>query len=229
MADVVNRSPDRRVATAQAATEFLAEELARRGVYEVVPQAERERAARRRGVPPPLTLEALTDVARDLEAELIVSGEIQVAEARSREGRREAEVGLVVRVVDRMGGDLVAGAAERGQTHDAPGGSKTDGLLLLDAARAAAYRVAERLAEARPIHGTVLNSAGRGQVTLNRGAGHGVQKQQEFLVYRDGRRVGRLRVRRLFSNYAEMTIVDNSGGIQAQDHAVSVSLEPRLR
>jgi hypothetical protein len=63
---------------------------------------------------------------------------------------------------------------------------------------------------------------------LNRGVSHGVKARQEFIVYRGSKRVGRVQARKPSSSYTELTVLENSGGIQPQDRVVSLFPEPRL-
>jgi hypothetical protein len=110
----------------------------------------------------------------------------------------------------------------------APAGSKSEGELAIDAVALAATRAADRIEAYQPITGTIMNSVGNGPIMLNRGVSHGVKAKQEFIVLREGRRVGRVQARKPSSAYTELTVLDNSGGIQPQDRVVSLFPEPRL-
>jgi hypothetical protein len=63
---------------------------------------------------------------------------------------------------------------------------------------------------------------------LNRGAGHGVKKDQVFVVYRNGIAVGRARAARVSQTYTELRVTDNTLGIQPQDRAAAIFPEPKF-
>lgn len=227
VADFANTSKDRHATIAQAAADAVAVELKKRGLYEVVSRREVEKAAVNRALRAPYEPEDYVQVARDLGATVIVSGEIREVTASSRAGERQIEIGLIVRVKDAGSGDMLNGAAVRASV-SAPGASKSEGELGIDAAALAATRAAAQMEAYQPITGTIMNSVGNGPIMLNRGVSHGVKPKQEFIVLRAGRRVGRVQARRPTSAYTELTILDNSGGIQPQDRVTSLFPEPRL-
>jgi hypothetical protein len=225
----VNTSRDRHETVVATATDAVAVELAKRGLYEVVTKQETDKAARERGVRPPFSQTDLLGLAKDLEATLIVTGEVHHVESRTNSDRqREIEVGLIIRVKDIASGEMVNGAAERGVVIDPGRGQKTDGELAIEAAAQAARRIGLAIGDHKPIEGTILNSAGGGSVVLNRGASHGVKGKQEFLVFRAGERVGRVKAGRVYASYTELTVVDNGLGIRPQDKVVSIFPEPKF-
>lgn len=229
VADVTNESKAPYTVVGRVATDTLALELVKSGVYDVISRTAVERAAKLRGMKGPFNADDLASLARDLDARLIISGEIRTASIRNKDRQRQADLGLVVRVLDlQAGSELINGAAEHGDALDSQDGHKSDGLLYMDAAISAAVHCANRIATFRPLEGTILNSSGQGFVVLNRGVSHGMKKKQEFIVYRRGIRVGRLGILRLDTSYTDMSILDNQG-IQPGDHAVAVFPEPKLR
>lgn len=226
VADFVNTTKERAPGMTRLATDAVAVELNRRGVYRVLAQREMDRAARERGLHAPYNDDDLAALAKELDVDLVVTGEIRQAETRVRDRQREVAVGLVVRVRSIALGEMVNGAAERGTALDPPDGSKTEGVLLMDAVTSAAIRAANRIADYKPIVGTVLNSTGHDIIVLNRGAGYGVRGKQEFVVFRDGGRVGRVKVFKVYSSYTELTVLDAPGGIRPEDKAVAIFPEP---
>src|SRR2546427_10605177 len=119
-------------------------------------------------------------MAREHDASLIMNGEVRYVDFRIKDDQKEIEVGLVVRVRRLALDELVNGAAERAVASDAKKGAKPEILMTLDAAADAAARAVSRIAAYRPVEGTVMNTAGKGFVVMNRGAGHGVKGKQEF-------------------------------------------------
>jgi TolB-like protein len=229
IADFVNASNDRHTVMVRAATDATALELTKRGVYAVIAQNEVDRAARERGLRVPYREEDWVALAKELDAPLLITGEIHHAGSRIRDRQREMEVGLIVRVRDLALGEMVNGAAERGIAPDSPDGNKTEGVLLMDAAAAAAARCAARIAAYRPIVGTILSTGSTGGVAIiNRGSGDGVRSKQEFLIVNRGVVVARLRAGRVSLADTELKVIENIGGIRPQDKAIAVFPEPKF-
>lgn len=226
--DFVSAAGNLPALTLRTATDTVAMELQARRVCEVVTRPEMERAARARGLQAPYRDEDLQVLARELGAVVVVTGEIRSVEDR-REGDRPAvEVGLIVRIRHVGLDEMINGAAERGSALEPSNGSKTRSALLMEAAHSAGVRAVARIADYRPLTGTILNREGSGIVVLNRGSSHGVRGKQEFVVFREGARVGRVQVYKLFPQFTEMRIVESTGGIQPQDRAVAIFPEPKF-
>jgi hypothetical protein len=98
----------------------------------------------------------------------------------------------------------------------------------MDAAVAGAEQCAARIAQTRPITGTVLNNQGNDLVVINRGLGDGVKKGQEFVAYRSGVAVARLRMFKPFGQYTLLKVTEATMGVQPQDRVVAVFPEPRF-
>jgi hypothetical protein len=228
VAETVNSSRDTHTTLARATTDALAVELARKNVYEVVSRKEMERAAKERGLRAPYSETDLQAIAKEAGASIVVTSEIKSVEPIAREKSRGIEVGLIVRARDAASGELVNGAAERAYALEAADGTKTEGLLAMDAASGASARAVAKMAVYTPISGTILSSAGTRGMVLNRGAGHGVKKKQEFLIFRNDILVGRARAGNVSPSYTELHVIENTLGIQAQDHVLSVFPEPKL-
>jgi hypothetical protein len=228
VADFVSSAGNLPALALRTATDAVAMELQARKVCEVVTRPEMERAARARGLQPPYRDEDLRILARDLAAAVVVTGEIRSVEDRREGDRPVIEVGLIVRIRHVALDEMINGAAERGSAIEPSNGSKTRSALLMEAANSAGVRAVARIADYRPLTGTILNSEGSGIVVLNRGSSHGVKGRQEFVVFREGARVGRVRVYKLFPQFTEMRVTESAGGIQPQDRAVAVFPEPKF-
>lgn len=229
VADFENTSTDRHSTVTQVAQDTVATQLDKRGIYEVVTRREIDAAARKGGYRAPYRVDDLAAIAKDVGATLLVTGEVKHVVRHPDSKLREVEVGLIVRVRDLGLDELVNGAAERGVVSVPLSVGKTDGELALDAAMAAAVRCVGRIEDYKPVSGTILSNVGLGPLMLNRGLGDGVKPRQEFLIYRDGHRVGRAHASRVSSSYTELVMEDNAGGIRAQDRAVSIFPEPKFR
>jgi len=227
VADFTNLTKDKHALILQAAADGVAAELKKRGVYEVISRSQVEKTAANRGMRPPYSAEDYVQVAKDLGAELIVSGEIREVYGSIKGVEREVEVGIVVRVKDTESGDMVNGAATRGSV-TAPGGSKSEGELGIDAAALAATRAVTQIESYKAITGTIMNSVGNGPLMLNRGATHGVKSKQEFIVLRAGKHIGRVQARKPSSSYTELNVLENNAGIQPQDRVIALFPEPKL-
>ena len=228
LAGVVNSSKDRHTIMLRTTADALRMELVKIGTYDVLPWSEVEHVAKLLKIESPQTEDEYIAIAKRAEAQVVIVGEIKSVDIRTRDKAPEVEVSLVVRVRDAMTDELVNGAAERGTARDVKGGSKTEALMIVDAAESAAVRCAARMAAYRPVEGTILNSPGNGPIVLNRGLGHGLKSKQEFVVFRGGVKVGRLSVGKVFPQYSEMGVVQNIAGIQPGDHVVSIFPEPRF-
>ncbi len=228
VADVTNASRDRHTMTNRAATDALAMELTKAGAYEVVSRSELERAAKDHHLQPPFGPDDVAAIAKDVGAEVLVTGEIHHVDFRVRDRQKEYEVGLIVHAKDIGLGETVNGAAARGFAYDALDGHKPEALLIMEAAQSAAARAAEQMASFRPIVATILNTAGFGRILMNKGAGDGIRPRQEFVALRYGARVARLRVVYVHPQDSELAIVENTGGIQPQDIAVALFPEPKF-
>src|SRR5437762_14240491 len=91
VADFENVSRDRHTAIARTATDAVAVELSRRNVYEVVGRQELDRVARTRGIQPPYREQDLRVMARELDASLIVTGEVRHVDFRIKDDQKEIE------------------------------------------------------------------------------------------------------------------------------------------
>lgn len=227
LGEVINKSTDRHETLTIGAANALATELGKSKLYELVSPREIDRAANLRGLRPPYNVDNFVALMKSLDANLLVTGEIHHVEAHTRGKEREIEVGLIVRVRDLALGEMINGAAERGIATVPADGGRTDIELALDALAQAAARAVSRLTDNKPITGTILNSIGNGPIMLNRGAGHGVKAKQEFLVYRDGVRTGRVKAGKISGAYSELAVLENIG-IQPQDRVVSLFPEPKF-
>lgn len=211
----------------QSARETLAKEGERAGLWEVVTSSEIEAGAKRSGRMVPASLRDYVRFAPEVEADWIVFGEIRAVEIEKRGTDRARRVGMTVRVHSVALDELCSGAAVWGETPEPANSKRSEGLLLIDAASAAAVLAVRRMTDFVPVTGTVMNSQGSGAIVVNRGGGHGIRKKQEFLFFRNTRRVGRGRVTGVWPDHCEVLLTD-SGGVRPEDRAIAVFPEPKL-
>jgi hypothetical protein len=228
IADFTNTSRDRHSTLSPTATDAVAVELMKRNVYEVLSRSELERTAKNLGLRAPFRPDDLLKVARELKADVIVTGEIASISNRGRDESRGIEAGLIVRVKDVELEELVNGAAVRAYSSESADGQKTEGAQALDAVTAAAFRAVQRIAAYQPVTGTILNNSTTRGLVLNRGSGHGIKRRQEFIIFRNNIAVGRARVTAVSPSYSELIVTDNTLGIQGQDRALAVFPEPKF-
>ncbi len=226
--ELANHTSQPRQLVSSSASDTLALELTKKDVMEVIATSEILRIVKERHMTAPLSFEDAKIIARELNAQLIVTGDVRVSDIEEKDGKRHARVGIVVEVYSIPLEDEISGGAEYGHAEGLNDGKKPDGVLFMDAAISAATRVAQRIAAYNPIRGQVLNSSNSDVIVLNRGLGHGVQKRQEFILLRNGVKVGRAKASKVFPNYTELKVLDNSFGIQPQDIAIAVFPEPKL-
>src|SRR5205814_1193748 len=93
VAEFANASKDPHSVIAQSASATVAVDLGRRGVYEVVPDREVNRAAQALGVRTPYREADLERIAKEAGATLLVTGEVHHVDTRNRGGQIEVEVG----------------------------------------------------------------------------------------------------------------------------------------
>ncbi|MEP6757552.1 MAG: hypothetical protein ABJA67_18775, partial [Chthonomonadales bacterium] len=112
---------------------------------------------------------------------------------------------------------------------EAADGSETQGVVELKALTAAVRRAVLQIAMYTPIEGTILSSPGNGPLVLNKGSGSGIKKNQEFNIYRRGVLVGKAIAKGISPGYTDLLVTTNITGIQAQDKAVALFPEPKVK
>ena len=230
IADLGNESSQKYTMVSRAASDQLATELNRGRIFDVIARQEVDRIAKSHSFHAPYNIDDMAIVARELDARYLVYGDIKSADIHIGKDRaREAEIGLVVRVHDFALGEITNGAAVKSASADSPNGKKSDGLLYMDAAIGAATRAALKIGAYHPIEGTIMNSAGGHTMLINKGMRDGVQKKQEFLIFRGRYKVGRVAISKLDTSYSEVKVLEGEGGVQPGDHAVPVFPDPKLR
>jgi hypothetical protein len=86
----------------------------------------------------------------------------------------------------------------------------------------AAFQLVRTLNNYRLPEATVLITSENREVRLNRGSRDGIQAGQEFVVFRQGERIGRIRVTRVYGTESYAAITDIGRGIRPEDKARAV-------
>jgi hypothetical protein len=147
--------------------------------YEVIPRAGVETAIKRLGLTPPLTLNQIFLLARELDARLIVTGKVVRVIVDEKAWR--ASVQLQVLFYDRYLEVPVNGAHVLATTPPRPGDTPdiwVDHAISLAATQAVRQAMATRLPE-----GQVMQRVGR-SVIINRGHDQGIRNGMQMWVYR---------------------------------------------
>ena len=93
-------------------------ELGKSNKYDVLPRAQTQQAITDLGLAEPLDTIGLQKLARSLEADAVATGE--VASVSFRDSPRRATVTVIVKVVDRVSGELINGAVARAPPRPGP-------------------------------------------------------------------------------------------------------------
>lgn len=188
------------------AEETVHTQLAAWSHYSLVPAKETRRALDGRPSKPPFDTNRMFNVAHELAAENVVTGEI----AFMREAHGRTAVGLRVFVYDARSRDLINGAAQIGYSN----------LGDAAAARDAAMQAMKRIVAYVPITGIVLNTMSGPPLEgplVNRGTRHGVCVGALLRVCRDGDPVAVVKVTDVFPTDAETRVIDLGKGIRPSD------------
>jgi hypothetical protein len=214
-------------------TDALAVELAGTLKFEVLARKEVVRAAGDLGYRQPYDVVQLGRIARSLGATDIVYGDIAAIRVdRPKDRPRTVRVGLRVAVVDPARGDIVNGAAVVG-TAVQKSAADTDEQLAWEAARAATLLAVRDLQSTTLPEGIILNTVGGGGsgllILINRGHRDGVKVGMEMAVYRNGERMGVIRVTSVMSNTSDAVPVEYTLGYRPMDTVRAIFPMPVLK
>ena len=195
-------------------------ELGKSNKYDVLPRAQTQQAIADLGMTEPLDTIGLQKLARSLEADAVATGE--VASVVFRNNPRRATVTLIVRVVDRISGELINGAVAKGTSTPRPIATNDDDSLVNQAIENADFEAVRQISAFNLPRATVLIHRDPNHVTLNKGSQEGLYDGLKMLVTRNGAEVGRIQVVHRRSGRGGATVTDQGLGINTQDVATAI-------
>ena len=195
-------------------------ELGKSNKYDVLPRAQTQQTIRDLGLVEPLDTIGLQKLARSLEADAVASGE--VASVHFSDSPRRATVTLIIRVVDRLSGELINGAIAQGTSTPRPIQTNDDDSLVNQAIENADFAAVKQISRFNLARATVLIHSDLERVTVNKGTQNGLFDGLNMLVTRNGTEVGRIRIARASADESEAVVTDQGLGIQEQDVATAI-------
>jgi hypothetical protein len=208
------------------ATDAVVNEMTRTGRFDIVPSEQVTQQAEAMGLYRPYNEIALQRLGQALGADYIATG---VVTALSRDKKTGAlRTSVMMLMTDPVTGEVANGASSTGIALPPQAGSKiTDNLPMEQVMQGqalgdAAFQIVRTLNNYRLPEATVLMTADNTEVRLNRGSRDGIQSGQEFVIFRQGERVGRIRVTRVSGTESYAAITDTGRGIRPEDKARAV-------
>jgi hypothetical protein len=219
--DLTNKAGARFEYLARIATDQVAAELAKSGKYEILSRAEVQRKIKELDLKPPLDRNARSRLAGNLGAQLIVDGTIEFVRANKKKKPPVTNVGLKIWVEDAQTGDLMSGAAVIGvaSVSDSPDAFTRE---LSNSIRIASGEAVARSMTYHPLEAVVLTTGNfpPNCVGLNSGKRNGLDEGMVLTVWREGKGIGQVQVIDTYSEDCLGKIIENPGGIRAEDKAI---------
>jgi len=225
--DFENKSGYGGASIARATTDAVASEYQKSGKYEVLARGEVEQQLKDLDLAPPLTKTGYLRLGRALQAESIITGEVNAVTFVG--SPKQAQVVITVRVIDIASGEPINGAVATGYSNRRPGYTGDDDTLVQEAIRNAAFEAVRTINNYTIPEATVLTTRAGKEVLLNRGIRGGLQPGMEMIVVRRGEEVGRIRITQVSDSDAVGEIIDFGRGIQSEDRARAVYRVPTVQ
>lgn len=165
------------------AAEAVANELAKSGKYDIVPQETIKRTMEQLTLQPPVKEKvSLLRLAGEVRASTIVRGEVNNWRVRNEAGGKKADVIMRVEVVDVASGLPVNGAALSGSS-SVRASSVDDATVIAEAIASAAAQAVAQINTTTLPQATILNTF-TDTALINHGARSGFAKGQQLIVTR---------------------------------------------
>jgi hypothetical protein len=207
----------------QASDGFVVE-LSKTNKYDVVSRSDTQQAISSNGLVEPLDTIGLQQLSRDLDADAVATGTVKTIAFTSNP--RRAIVSVVIRVVDKISGELINGAVATGTSTPRAIPDNDDDALVDQAIENADFDAVKQITTFNLPRATVLIHQDPGTVTLNKGTQDGLYNGLNMLVTRNGSEVGRVRVSDASADESYATVVQQGLGIQPQDVATAIYALP---
>jgi len=225
--DFENKSGYGGASIARAATDAVAGEYQKSGKYEVLARGEVEQQLKDLDLAPPLNRTGFLRLGRALQAESIITGEVNAVTFVG--SPKQAQVVITVRVIDIASGEPINGAVATGFSNRRPGYAGDDDTLVQEAIRNAAFEAIRTISNYTIPEATILTTRAGTEVLLNRGIRGGLQPGMEMIVVRRGEEVGRIRITQVSDSDAIGEITDFGRGIQSEDRARAIYRVPTVQ
>jgi hypothetical protein len=171
---------------------------------------------------PPLTVNAVTVLATQLQCQYGVTGDIKsVTIKKTREGTY-AEVSVQALLVSRILGDSISGAEVVQKCAPRIGYNGSTDVLVHEALTLASYDVAQKILNTRFLVAMVIGSARAGEVILRGGATLGLRQGMELITLRRETVTGRIRVTKVGPTESVAELTGDNRGIAPGDKAIPV-------
>ncbi|GAB4463811.1 MAG: hypothetical protein OHK0029_33060 [Armatimonadaceae bacterium] len=204
-------------------TDSVVLEMQRNATYDVVPRSQVQEAMTAQGLYAPLDRTSLIRLGQALGVRYIATGQLE--NLSILKGRTGIRVGISMLFLDVQTGEYSNGArasAVAPVPNDPEGSPAEVGQLMLNQAMAnAAFQAVGELKEFQLPEATVLMTRSD-TVLINGGVRNGIRPGMEFIVLRNGERVGRIRVTAASAYDATAYILDIGKGIRPEDRARAV-------
>jgi hypothetical protein len=208
----------------RAATDAVVLEMTRTGRFDSIPRAQIEKQIKASDFSPPLSNNDIQRLGQAIETDYVAYGEI--TQISFTENPRRAHVVLTVRLTDSQTGELANGAIQVGSS--APKNKDTvDDALIQQAITDAAFSVVRAMNNYKPAEATVLLVRSGTEISLNQGGRDGIRKDQEMVVTRRNRFVGRVRISAVGDTDSRAIVLDGGNGIRPEDRARAIFTMPR--
>ena len=208
--------------TGQTATDNVVEEMNLLNKYDIPGRPDVQAALQLLGLTLPLNTTGERRLGRLLGANAIVTGSVG---SITFLGTR-AQVVLTIKVRDVRTGELINGAWVTGESDPKSTAAADPESLVSEAITNAAYTAVGQMAQYALPHATVLIREDSHTVLLSQGTQDGLRPGLSMVVTRFGGRIGLLKLTRVEADQAEAQVVQEGGGIAAQDIATVIYTLP---
>lgn len=206
------------------ATASVVEELNRLNRYDIAGRPDVLAALQLLGLTPPLSISGERRLGRLLGADTVVTGSVNDITFLGLPQR--AQVELTVKIIDVRTGELINGAWVVGESEPRTAPVSDPETLVNEAIDNAAFAAVSQISAYALPHATVLMREDAHTVLLSHGAQDGLRTGVNMVVTRFGDRIGLVRITSTESDQAEARVVQEGGGISAEDVATVIYTLP---
>ncbi len=169
-------------AESQKATAAVVMALDDSGEFVVTAERDYKREIAAMGLEPPLSVPEQTRLAKRLQVEKVLSGNIVSLNVHPRTG--QVKVRLVVELLDIASGEFLDGANVGVMTKSIPGWSGERNQVINEALRQVAEAAASHILMTRTPVGYITSVSNNGQISVDIGAEDGIQPGTEMVIMR---------------------------------------------
>ncbi|MES2458937.1 MAG: CsgG/HfaB family protein [Armatimonadota bacterium] len=225
-ADILRNSNVSGRLLSRQATDAVVNEMIRTGRFDIVPREQVSQQAEALGLNRPYNEIALQRLGQALGVDYIATGAVAALERDKKTNALRTSV--VMLLTDVNSGEYANGAVGLGialppkSVSEAIKDLPVEQVMQDQAIGDAAFVLVRKLNNYRLPEATVLLTTANTEVRLNRGIRDGIQEGQDFVIFRQGERVGRVRITRVYDIESYATIIDIGRGIRPEDKARAI-------